>query len=296
MVRKTRIAGVDPEAVGRDAHQLDEDQQTDGVRREGGVAHVAPAPAGPAHPLRADDAVAGLLGEVGRGHPAMLTGERSQTRLGAMSTRAQRYDAVVLSRARISAAPAPADPLGARSGVHRDRRRVGRTGGAGTVPGALLHGALAATATASSSTSSSTTRAWSPEWATGDCEGDRVVITGAQGSFEPPADAAWLLLVGDLTAMPAMARIACSRRSSGSTTRIWAEVPDDLTGYLPDGVDVTWLEPPAEGQSRLAEVVEAHRLARGRGLLLDGRRVRADAGDPQAPDARAAAARARRTT
>jgi NADPH-dependent ferric siderophore reductase len=34
-------------------------------------------------------------------------------------------------------------------------------------------------------------------------------------------------------------------------------VPDDLTGYLPDGVEVTWLEPPAEGRSRLAEVVEA---------------------------------------
>ena len=32
----------------------------------------------------------------------MLTGKRSQTRLDAMSTRAQRYDAVVLSRARIS--------------------------------------------------------------------------------------------------------------------------------------------------------------------------------------------------
>ena len=95
-------AGVDPEPVGRDAHQLDEHQQPDGVRREGGVAHVAPAPSGPAHPLGADDAVAGLLGEVRRGHPAMLTGERSQTRLGAMSTRAQRYDAVVLSRARIS--------------------------------------------------------------------------------------------------------------------------------------------------------------------------------------------------
>ena len=48
-------------------------------------------------------------------------------------------------------------------------------------------------------------------WATGDCEGDSVVITGAQGSFEPPADAAWLMLVGDLTAMPAMARIAEGR-------------------------------------------------------------------------------------
>jgi NADPH-dependent ferric siderophore reductase len=114
------------------------------------------------------------------------------------------------------------------------------------------------------------------DWATGDCVGDRVVITGAQGSFDPPAEAAWLLLVGDLTAMPAMARIAetaarwrggPSRRSSGVETRIWAEVPDVLTGYLPDGVDVTWLEPPAEGRSRLAEVVEGIAWPSGEGYF-----------------------------
>jgi NADPH-dependent ferric siderophore reductase len=69
-----------------------------------------------------------------------------------------------------------------------------------------------------------------------------------------PADAAWLMLVGDLTAMPAMARIAES--VPGVPLRIWAEVPDDLAGYLPDGADVTWLEPPAEGHSNLAAVVE----------------------------------------
>jgi NADPH-dependent ferric siderophore reductase len=98
-------------------------------------------------------------------------------------------------------------------------------------------------------------------WVTGgDCVGDRVVVTGPQSSFTLPEGAGWVLLVGDLTAMPAMARIAetipdCS--SGVATTRIWAEVPDDLTGYLPDGTDVTWLEPPAPGQSRLAELVES---------------------------------------
>jgi NADPH-dependent ferric siderophore reductase len=109
-------------------------------------------------------------------------------------------------------------------------------------------------------------------WASGDCLGDRVVLTGAQTSFTLPDDAEWLLLVGDLTAMPAMARISetvsggssGARWSSGSrwssgveTIRIWAEVPDDLPGYLPADADVTWLSPPAPGQSRLAEVVES---------------------------------------
>jgi NADPH-dependent ferric siderophore reductase len=91
------------------------------------------------------------------------------------------------------------------------------------------------------------------QWASGDCVGDRVIVTAAQGSYAPPDDARWLLLVGDLTAMPAMSRISAS---TSLPTRIWAEVPDDLTGYLPDDPDVTWLAPPADGQSRLAEVVE----------------------------------------
>lgn len=91
------------------------------------------------------------------------------------------------------------------------------------------------------------------EWAvsTG-CVGARLVVTGAQGSFTAPTDASWLLLVGDLTAMPAMARIA---ETVDLPTRIWAEVPDDLTGYLPVGPEVTWLDPPGEGESRLGEVV-----------------------------------------
>jgi NADPH-dependent ferric siderophore reductase len=102
------------------------------------------------------------------------------------------------------------------------------------------------------------------DWASGECVGDRVVVTGAQGSFEPPADAAWLLLVGDLTAIPAMARIA---ETTDLPTRVWAEVPDDLTGYLPDSAEVTWLEPPAAGQSRLAEVVEGIEWPEGDGYF-----------------------------
>ena len=37
---------------------------------------------------------------------------------------------------------------------------------------------------------------------------------------------------------------------------MWAEVPDTLTGYLPEGADVTWLAPPGEGRSAVASVVE----------------------------------------
>ncbi|GAA3653752.1 siderophore-interacting protein [Nocardioides ginsengisoli] len=93
------------------------------------------------------------------------------------------------------------------------------------------------------------------EWASGDPVGQQVVLTEAKGSFLPPADAEWLLLVGDLTALPAMTRIAAE---NGATlpTRIYAEVPGDsrIPDYFPAGVDVTWL--PLGERSALAGVVE----------------------------------------
>ena len=76
-----------------------------------------------------------------------------------------------------------------------------------------------------------------------DCIGDVVTITEPKSSFAPPPGATWLLLVGDLTAMPAIARIAATRPDL--TTYVLAEVPDDLAGYLPDHVQVTWLTPPS---------------------------------------------------
>jgi NADPH-dependent ferric siderophore reductase len=86
-----------------------------------------------------------------------------------------------------------------------------------------------------------------------DCIGDTVTVTEPKSSFAAPASATWLVLVGDLTAMPAMARIAETRPDL--PTSVWAEVPDDLSSYLPDHVRVTWLQPPAPAQSALAEVV-----------------------------------------
>lgn len=101
------------------------------------------------------------------------------------------------------------------------------------------------------------------EWAARECVGETVTITEPRGSFAMPDSAEWLLLVGDLTAMPAMARIAetvAHDRLDERQVRIWAEVPDAEvlrgSGYLPEGVDVTWLAPPGDGQSDLAAVVE----------------------------------------
>ena len=102
------------------------------------------------------------------------------------------------------------------------------------------------------------------EWAALDCVGETVTVTEPKGSFALPADAAWLLLVGDLTALPAMARIA---ETAAVPTRVWAEVPDDLTSYLPAGPEVTWLSPPAPGESALAAVVEGIDWPEGEGYF-----------------------------
>jgi NADPH-dependent ferric siderophore reductase len=102
------------------------------------------------------------------------------------------------------------------------------------------------------------------EWASRDCTGERVTLSEPKGSFAMPSSASWLILVGDLTAMPAMARI-CG--STDVATRVWAEVPDDLTGYLPAGTDVTWLAPRGPGESALAEVVEGIDWPEGEGYF-----------------------------
>src|SRR4051812_6085267 len=96
-----------------------------------------------------------------------------------------------------------------------------------------------------------------------DCLGSEVTITEPKGSFDPPEEAAWLMLVGDLTGMPAMARIA---ETTGLPTRIWAEVADPLPHYLPETADVTWLEAPS-GTSRLAEVLESIEWPAGEGYF-----------------------------
>ncbi|HEX7740673.1 MAG TPA: siderophore-interacting protein [Marmoricola sp.] len=94
-------------------------------------------------------------------------------------------------------------------------------------------------------------------WAQTDCVGDEVTLSEPKGSFALPDDAAWVHLVGDLTALPAMARIA--EQVTDRPVRIWAET-QEVPGYFatdptdPVDTEVTWI--PAAGGSRLAALVE----------------------------------------
>jgi NADPH-dependent ferric siderophore reductase len=91
------------------------------------------------------------------------------------------------------------------------------------------------------------------EWAQGDCVGDVVGISAPKGSFELPGDASWVVLVGDLTALPAVARIS---ESTELPVTAYVETPDGpIEGYV--SAPVTWLPPPAAGQSGLADLVAA---------------------------------------
>lgn len=103
------------------------------------------------------------------------------------------------------------------------------------------------------------------EWvqgAAGDPVGQQVTITEPKGSFLPPADGWWHYLVGDLTALPAMARIV-ETLGSDAQVATWAATPERIGGYFPAwhesasaGGGLTWLPAHADG-SGLLELVES---------------------------------------
>ena len=57
------------------------------------------------------------------------------------------------------------------------------------------------------------------EWAQTDCVGQVVGLSAPKGSFQLPPDAGWVVLAGDLTALPAMARIAETVAESAADCR-----------------------------------------------------------------------------
>ena len=172
-----------------------------------------------------------------------------------MSTRARQYDAEVLRRTSVS--------------DHLVRLVLGGAGLEGFVSTGILDEWVGLVVPGQYQSRYYTVRSWEggeltidvvihdvglvTEWATRDCVGDTVTISEPKGSFAMPPGSGWLILVGDLTAMPAMARIT---GSVNVPTRVWAEVADDLGDYLPPGTAVEWLDTPDDGSSRLAALVE----------------------------------------
>ncbi|MEV7597296.1 siderophore-interacting protein [Kitasatospora sp. NPDC089797] len=109
-------------------------------------------------------------------------------------------------------------------------------------------------------------------WAAGAAPGDRVVVCGpavdeAGGvEFRLPADAGWVLLAGDESALPAIAAIL-AELPPGLPVRIFAEVDGPAEeAYLPagrTGVETVWLH-RRSGAPGLTAAVRAAGLPAGR--------------------------------
>ena len=103
------------------------------------------------------------------------------------------------------------------------------------------------------------------EWAQTDCVGDVVGLSAPKGSFQLPPDAEWVVLAGDLTGLPAMARIA---ESVTLPLAIHAEIPDEpMPSYVAGPVEWHRAEP---GTSELAAIVRGITWPEGPGYFWMG--------------------------
>jgi NADPH-dependent ferric siderophore reductase len=100
-------------------------------------------------------------------------------------------------------------------------------------------------------------------WARRARPGDRVVISTRSSWFRRPPDAAWQVLLGDVTALPAISRIVAASPAGMRTVAV-VEVPEPGDARELPGASTSWVHRPhlAAG-SGLAE------LARDRNLLTD---------------------------
>ena len=90
------------------------------------------------------------------------------------------------------------------------------------------------------------------QWAQTDCVGDVVGISAPKGSFDLPADAGWVVLVSDLTGLPAVARIG---ETLALPVTAYVETPDEpMAGYT--DLPITWVDAPGAEQSGLAALVQ----------------------------------------
>ncbi|MFF9912970.1 siderophore-interacting protein [Streptomyces sp. NPDC013457] len=80
-------------------------------------------------------------------------------------------------------------------------------------------------------------------WAARAVAGETIRFLGPGGGYAPDTEADWHLLVGDESALPAIA-VALERLPEGSTVRAFLEVADaseEQKFATADGVEVTWL-------------------------------------------------------
>jgi len=95
-------------------------------------------------------------------------------------------------------------------------------------------------------------------WARGAVAGDKIGVLSDGADYRPPADTDWQLIVGDESALPAVAAIVEQLRSPAVVLLEVADAVDELSLELPADTTVTWLHRGAatRGDTALAALRE----------------------------------------
>lgn len=109
------------------------------------------------------------------------------------------------------------------------------------------------------------------EWARAAAPGTQARLSYPKGWYRPPADACWQLLLADLSALPAAARII-ENLPSGARAHLVAEIPDpaDEQDWTTEAeLTVTWLHGTGNGHtpSALPAWLRTHRHPEGPGYI-----------------------------
>ncbi|MFR9803567.1 siderophore-interacting protein [Pseudonocardia sp. RS010] len=106
------------------------------------------------------------------------------------------------------------------------------------------------------------------EWAARARIGDRLEITHHNSWFRRPEEARWQLLVGDVTALPAVGRIV-EESADRLPTTVLVEVPHRQDAQDLPGAQVRWMHTEGLGRtpSRLDELVRGVQLPPGPGYV-----------------------------
>jgi len=106
-------------------------------------------------------------------------------------------------------------------------------------------------------------------WTRSAAPGDPVGVSSVSSWWSRPPNAAWQVLIGDLTALPAIARVL-EEQSAGVPTSAVLEVPgaaDEQRLDAPPGTEIRWVHTPMGQPSRLADVARSLVLPTGPGYV-----------------------------
>ena len=102
-------------------------------------------------------------------------------------------------------------------------------------------------------------------WALGARPGDTIQLSGPGGAYAPDPDAAWHLMVGDLSVIPAIAA-SLARVPAGMSVHVLLEVDEDADRQAlttPGDLRLTWVTRAPGGEDALAAAVESYTFPAG---------------------------------